>query len=70
MTGQPGQELLRLERREQQRAVDYRDRRDDDGAEGRDGALPEVAEARGVSTRRMELCFLVVMALATRTHWS
>ena len=28
-------------------------------------ALPEVAEARGVSTRRMELCFLVVMALAT-----
>jgi zinc/manganese transport system permease protein len=28
-------------------------------------ALPEVADARGVSTRRMELCFLVVMALAT-----
>ena len=27
-------------------------------------ALPEVADARGVSTRRMELCFLVVMALA------
>ncbi|MFY9667827.1 MAG: metal ABC transporter permease, partial [Trebonia sp.] len=28
-------------------------------------ALPEVADARGVSTRRMELCFLIVMALAT-----
>ena len=28
-------------------------------------ALPEVAEARGVSARRMELAFLVVMALAT-----
>src|SRR5271165_4807963 len=28
-------------------------------------ALPEVAEARGVSTRRMELAFLLVMALAT-----
>jgi len=28
-------------------------------------ALPEVADARGVSTRRLELCFLVVMALAT-----
>jgi zinc/manganese transport system permease protein len=28
-------------------------------------ALPEVADARGVSTRRMELCFLMVMALAT-----
>jgi zinc/manganese transport system permease protein len=28
-------------------------------------ALPEVAEARGVSNRRMELYFLVVMALAT-----
>src|ERR1700728_4386015 len=28
-------------------------------------ALPEVAEARGVSTRRAELYFLVVMALAT-----
>jgi zinc/manganese transport system permease protein len=27
-------------------------------------ALPEVADARGVSTRRMELCFLLVMALA------
>ena len=27
-------------------------------------ALPEVADARGVSTRRMELCYLVVMALA------
>ena len=27
-------------------------------------ALPEVADARGVSTRRMELCFLIVMALA------
>ena len=27
-------------------------------------ALPEVADARGVSTRRMELCFLVVMGLA------
>jgi len=27
-------------------------------------ALPEVAEARGVSTRRTELYFLVVMALA------
>jgi zinc/manganese transport system permease protein len=28
-------------------------------------ALPEVADARGVSTRRMELAFLLVMALAT-----
>jgi zinc/manganese transport system permease protein len=28
-------------------------------------ALPEVAEARGVSTRRADLYFLVVMALAT-----
>src|SRR5215469_380101 len=28
-------------------------------------ALPEVAEARGVSSRRMELAFLLVMALAT-----
>ena len=28
-------------------------------------ALPEVADSRGVSTRRMELCFLLVMALAT-----
>jgi zinc/manganese transport system permease protein len=28
-------------------------------------ALPEVAQARGVSTRRMELAFLVIMALAT-----
>ena len=28
-------------------------------------ALPEVTDARGVSTRRMELCFLIVMALAT-----
>jgi zinc/manganese transport system permease protein len=28
-------------------------------------ALPEVAEARGVSTRRVELYFLIVMALAT-----
>jgi zinc/manganese transport system permease protein len=28
-------------------------------------ALPEVADAQGVSTRRMELCFLMVMALAT-----
>ena len=28
-------------------------------------ALPEVAEARGVSARRMELAFLLVMALAT-----
>jgi zinc/manganese transport system permease protein len=28
-------------------------------------ALPEVAEARGVSARRMELGFLLVMALAT-----
>ncbi len=28
-------------------------------------ALPEVADARGVSSRRMELCFLIVMALAT-----
>jgi zinc/manganese transport system permease protein len=28
-------------------------------------ALPEVAEARGVSTRRAEIYFLVVMALAT-----
>ena len=28
-------------------------------------ALPEVADARGVSTRRMDLCFLIVMALAT-----
>jgi zinc/manganese transport system permease protein len=27
-------------------------------------ALPEVADARGVSTRRMELCFLVVTGLA------
>jgi len=27
--------------------------------------LPEIADARGVSTRRMELCFLIVMALAT-----
>jgi zinc/manganese transport system permease protein len=27
-------------------------------------ALPEVAEARGISTRRMEIYFLVVMALA------
>ena len=26
--------------------------------------LPDVADARGVSTRRMELCFLIVMALA------
>jgi zinc/manganese transport system permease protein len=28
-------------------------------------ALPEVAEARGVSNRRVELYFLIVMALAT-----
>ena len=28
-------------------------------------ALPEVAEARGVSPRRMDLAFLLVMALAT-----
>lgn len=28
-------------------------------------ALPEIADARGVSTRGMELCFLLVMALAT-----
>jgi zinc/manganese transport system permease protein len=28
-------------------------------------ALPEVAEARGVSTRRMDIYFLIVMALAT-----
>jgi zinc/manganese transport system permease protein len=28
-------------------------------------AMPEVAEARGVSTRRMEIGFLVIMALAT-----
>jgi len=28
-------------------------------------ALPAAADARGVSTRRMELCFLIVMALAT-----
>jgi len=28
-------------------------------------ALPEAADARGVSTRRMELCFLIGMALAT-----
>jgi zinc/manganese transport system permease protein len=28
-------------------------------------AMPEVAEARGVSPRRMELAFLLVMALAT-----
>jgi zinc/manganese transport system permease protein len=28
-------------------------------------AMPEVAEARGVSARRMELAFLIVMALAT-----
>jgi zinc/manganese transport system permease protein len=28
-------------------------------------ALPEVAEARGVSTRRVDLCLLIVMALAT-----
>ena len=28
-------------------------------------ALPEVAEARGISARRMELVFLLVMALAT-----
>jgi len=28
-------------------------------------ALPEVAEARGVSSRRMELAFLLIMALAT-----
>jgi zinc/manganese transport system permease protein len=28
-------------------------------------ALPEVAEARGISTRRVEIYFLVVMALAT-----
>jgi zinc/manganese transport system permease protein len=28
-------------------------------------ALPEVAEARGVSTRRVEIYFLIVMALAT-----
>jgi zinc/manganese transport system permease protein len=28
-------------------------------------ALPEVAEARGVSTRAMELAFLLIMALAT-----
>jgi zinc/manganese transport system permease protein len=28
-------------------------------------AMPEVADARGVSTRRFELAFLVVMALAT-----
>ena len=28
-------------------------------------ALPDVADARGVSTRRMELLFLIVMALAT-----
>lgn len=27
--------------------------------------MPEVADARGVSTRRMEMCFLLVMALAT-----
>ncbi|MGA2527783.1 MAG: metal ABC transporter permease [Acidimicrobiales bacterium] len=29
--------------------------------------VPEVAEARGVRTRRMELCFLVVVAAATTT---
>jgi zinc/manganese transport system permease protein len=28
-------------------------------------AMPDVADAKGVSTRRMELCFLIVMALAT-----
>jgi zinc/manganese transport system permease protein len=28
-------------------------------------AMPEVAEARGLSTRRMDLAFLLVMALAT-----
>jgi zinc/manganese transport system permease protein len=28
-------------------------------------ALPEVAEARGLSTRRVDLCFLLVMAMAT-----
>lgn len=28
-------------------------------------AMPEVAEARGVRARRMELCFLLVMAVAT-----
>jgi zinc/manganese transport system permease protein len=28
-------------------------------------ALPEVAEARGISTRRVEIYFLIVMALAT-----
>jgi zinc/manganese transport system permease protein len=28
-------------------------------------ALPEVAEARGLPTRRVDLCFLLVMALAT-----
>ena len=28
-------------------------------------ALPEIADAGGVSTRRMELCYLLVMALAT-----
>jgi zinc/manganese transport system permease protein len=28
-------------------------------------ALPDIADAVGVSTRRMELCFLLVMALAT-----
>lgn len=28
-------------------------------------ALPEVAEARGVRTHRMEICFLMVVALAT-----
>ena len=33
-------------------------------------ALPEVADARGVSTRRMELWFLIVMALATGMPWS
>ena len=27
--------------------------------------LPEIADARGVGTRRMELCYLLVMALAT-----
>ncbi len=28
-------------------------------------AMPEIADAGGVSTRRMELCYLLVMALAT-----
>jgi zinc/manganese transport system permease protein len=28
-------------------------------------AVPEIAEARGVSSRRIEICFLIVVALAT-----